>query len=371
MAPQPPHPRLMMLARPGPQTQGTLSRNPSSSPSPTVSHRILAWLVPSLLALALLPTTTAQTETTGLSIDAVLPEFGPPRTYVTLEGNDFARTDDIYVGATPVTYDWYSPYVVGFYIPAIADGTYPITVHGLQGEAELCCFEVGSDLPTETPDEEIDETPEPEPEPTQPTTEGCTSPGQNMQCTSFGSIRMDSHRQVRGETVELTATVVLDTAYIDRNARWIMFSARNFTTDGPSPVTIQVERLASAFGDLVTTRVEQPKPSQINLWIDVLDIPLGTPISWTMQVGSTERGAFQLEALVMAFDRSYEPMIDAHGTEASLFSFTMLGVNKETGAIPGGGKTSILDGHKVPAPPVLSTLIALAAATLILRRRTA
>lgn len=199
----------------------------------------------------------------------------------------------------------------------------------------------------------------------------CLEAGMNVQCTEFGSIKMDSRRDVRGDPIDLTAYIQLNTAYGDRGARWIMFSMRNATEDGPSPVTIGLTSFSTSSGDIVTTRVEQVKPSELNLWVDVLDLPVASPISLQMKVGSTQRGAFALETLVLAFDRGYAPIQDAQGNDSSLFSFTLLGVNKETGSTAGDGG-SFTDGKKLPGLESIAALTVLAlGAAWMLRRRTA
>jgi len=200
---------------------------------------------------------------------------------------------------------------------------------------------------------------------------GCTEAGKNVQCTEFGAITMDSQRDIRGEAIDLTASIVLNTAYSDHAARWLLFSVRNVTDDGSNPVTITLVRFASNAGDIVTTRVEHPSANVLNLWVDTLDAPVGTPITLDMKIGSTDRGAYRLETLVMAFDRGYAPVVDSSGHDASLFSFTLLGVNKETAGVASDGG-SLLDGHKMPGLEIVPIIaIVTAAAAIVARRRQA
>lgn len=191
----------------------------------------------------------------------------------------------------------------------------------------------------------------------------------NVQCTDFGTISMDSQRDIRGDPITITATINLNTAYADQAARWLLFSVRNATDDGSNPVTITLTKFSSSAGDIVTTRVEHPSAHELNLWVDTLDIPVGEPITIEMQVGSTERGAYRLETLVMAFDRGYAPVHDASGADASLFSSTLLGVNKETASVK-ADSGSLVQGHKLPGMELFAALAAvtLAAAVLIRRR---
>lgn len=197
---------------------------------------------------------------------------------------------------------------------------------------------------------------------------GCAEPGMNGQCSEFGAIVMASQVDVRGEPVTVPVVVVLNTAYQDQDARWMLFSARSAAPGGSSPVTIGLGGFASDSGDVVTTRVEQPSPGELNVWVDTLDTPLGTPLTLNLLVGATERGAYRLETLVMAFDRGYTPVKDSAGQDATLYSFAMVGVNGETSAREGGG--SFLD-RAVPAAGAMPVLAALAAAGLALRRRSA
>lgn len=200
--------------------------------------------------------------------------------------------------------------------------------------------------------------------------EACSGAGRNGQCTEFGTISMDSQRDIRGQTISVDIPIYLNTGYADQGTRWLLFSVRNVTSDGSNPVTIELTRFATASGNIVTTRVEHPSANELNLWVDILDTPVQIPISLDVRVGSTERGAFRLEALVMAFDRGYTPVRESSGAEASLFSFSLLGVNKETAKVNADGG-SLFDGNKLPAPPLAAVLVALAAAALLVRRRAA
>jgi hypothetical protein len=76
----------------------------------------------------------------------------------------------------------------------------------------------------------------------------------------------------------------------------------------------------------------------------------------------------------MAFDRGYAPVRDGAGNEASLFSFTLLGVNKETAAGSSGGGGSFLQGYKLPGfetGPALVAITLAVAAVAVARRRAA
>lgn len=196
----------------------------------------------------------------------------------------------------------------------------------------------------------------------------CAVPERNAQCTEFGTIAMDSQRDIRGEPIDIAADITLNTAYEDQGARWLLFSVRNVEADGSNPVTIELNGFSSAYGEIVTTRVDHDTANELDLWVDVLDTPVGIPIDLDVKVGATERGAFRLETLVMAFDRGYAPLKDAAGNDASLFSFTLLGVNEETGSISPGGD-SLSDGKKLPALGLVPLLAAVAAAVVLFGRR--
>lgn len=198
--------------------------------------------------------------------------------------------------------------------------------------------------------------------------QACGEPGMNGQCTEFGSIAMEGQRDIRGDAIDLTVTFTLNTAYADQGSRWLLVSVRNIEDDGSNPVTIELRSFASAYGDILTTRVEQPSANELNLWVETLDTPINTPITLDLRVGATDRGAFQLETLVMAFDRGYAPVKDSMGNDASLFSFTLLGVNEETSAVA-SDKGSLLRGNKVPGLGAVAVLGALVAVALLLKRR--
>jgi hypothetical protein len=192
-------------------------------------------------------------------------------------------------------------------------------------------------------------------------------PGKSIQCTGFGSISMDTQRTIQGDPIDLTATIWLNTNYADLGTRWVLFSVRNVTSDG-SPVAISLLTFATQNGDVVTTRVDHDKPSEVDLWVDVLDTPVNLPITLTVRVGAGERGAYRLEALVLAFDRGYET-IKTEGGEASLFTSTLLGVSQETGRIANAGGGSLLEGKKTPTLALPGAALAVGVALLLRRRR--
>lgn len=198
--------------------------------------------------------------------------------------------------------------------------------------------------------------------------QGCAADGYNMQCTEFGRIAMESQRDIRGSAIDVRSDVYLNTAYEDQGARWLLFSIRNVEADGSNPVTLELKGFSSSYGEVVTTRVDRAGANEIDLWVDVLDTPVGTDIHLDVSVGSTERGAFRLETLVMAFDRGYAPIQASDGSEASLFSFTLLGVNDETGEVDTDGG-SLSDGKKLPGPGLVPIVAALAVAAVLVGRR--
>lgn len=199
--------------------------------------------------------------------------------------------------------------------------------------------------------------------------EDCREDGVNVECNGFGRIQMPTTKDLKGEPVTLVAEITLKTSYEDRDTRWIMFSMRNVTADGDSPVTIDLEAFRTASGDVVTTRVIQDEPSELNLWVDVLDLPVDEKITLQVDVGATERGAFAVETIVIPFDRGYEPIKDSHGEAVSLYSSTLLAVNGATSATTStsGDGGSILDGNKVPAAAAGLTALVLGSVAVVLR----
>lgn len=199
----------------------------------------------------------------------------------------------------------------------------------------------------------------------------CEEDDKNKQCNDFGTISMDSRTDVRGKPVTVVTDIRLDTNYQDEGARWLLFSVRHTPEPGhdTSPVSINLKRFETPHGDIITTEVERSGPNEINLWVDVLDTPVDIPIQIEVEVGSSDRGAFSLETLVLPFDRGYEPIVD-DGMEASLFAFTMLSVNKETRSTLSGEGKGLLDGHKTPGLAVPAVLL-VAVAVAVLRRRNA
>lgn len=191
----------------------------------------------------------------------------------------------------------------------------------------------------------------------------CRKSGKNGECNEFGEIWMDSRADVEGERVDLRADIMLYDDFSERNTRWVMFSIRNISEELGHPVDIKLRAFNTEHGDVVTTR-EDYKAHRIDLWVDVLDLPVNTPIVIEMNVGVTERGAFDMETMVLAFDRGYEPIHMSGGKEASLFAYTTLSVTEATS---GSGWMSRI--QNVPGFEGMAVLGALAAAAVLIGRR--
>lgn len=201
----------------------------------------------------------------------------------------------------------------------------------------------------------------------------CAPPGMSGQCNELGTILMDFQRDVQGSPIDVTARITLDNNHRDQ-ARAFLFSVRNVSGEAGSPVSVELKGFATTSGPVVTQKVERPGPHEVNLWVDVLDVPVGQPIDLTVTVGSSERGAYRLEVLVMPFDRAYMPLRSASGTDLSLFAFTLLGVNRETGdASTGATERGIFDsnsvGRRLPGPEPAWALAVLGAAALVAARK--
>lgn len=192
----------------------------------------------------------------------------------------------------------------------------------------------------------------------------CQEPGRNMQCSELGTIRMDNVREIRGSPIEVAVEVTLNSNFQEHGARWFLFSVRNLTGDGANPVTLKVTSFAAGGAPLTTNKVDE-RPSETALWVDAEDVPVGQPIRIDMSVGAAEAGAFQLEALVMPFDRGYSPITDSTGMEASLFSFTLLGVKSPSASV---AAEALSDGYTVPSLQVPAALAVLGVAAALRRR---
>lgn len=197
--------------------------------------------------------------------------------------------------------------------------------------------------------------------------QGCAPSGMSGQCNELGSILMDFQRDIAGQPIDQNVRITIGHDYREV-ARSFLFSVRNLSQEGtPSPVSVALVSFATASGDVTVLKTEQPTPSQLDLWVDVLDVPVGDPIDLTVSVGARERGAFRLEALVMPFDRGYAPLTDAAGNSLNLFAFTVLGVNKASGEASSGNPGGLFKGSSVgkalPGPEawVLAASVGLAA----------
>jgi hypothetical protein len=119
------------------------------------------------------------------------------------------------------------------------------------------------------------------------------------------------------------------------------------------------------------TRTEQPSSTEVDQWADVLDVPVGQPIDLAVQAGATDKGAYRLEVLVQPFDKAYHTIKDSSGNDASLFSFTLLIVNKASGS--GGGSNPLTNrvggALHVPGMEGAAAAGSLALATVLAARR--
>jgi hypothetical protein len=165
----------------------------------------------------------------------------------------------------------------------------------------------------------------------------CAPAGMSGQCNELGTIYMEFQRNIDGQPVDLTAHITIDRTYREQEVRAFLFSVRNASTErGPSPVTVSVTRFATPNGDVSVTKSETPGPNEVDVWVDILDLPEHQPIELTAHVGVRDKGAFNLEVLVMPFDRAYHTVTMSDGAEASLFASTMLAVNGPTADTSGG-----------------------------------
>lgn len=284
------------------------------------------------------------------------PESGTPGTYVWLNGTGFTSDTRVYFGGLALTHDRYSEESLGFTVPNQPPSTYKVEVETETERGSVCCFLIpevnqatndsepkAEDTATDAGDQKLGST-----------DADCRESGINLQCNAFGTIKMPSQKNIKGEAVDIKTEITLDTNLQDRDARFVLFSVRNVTEDGENPVVIKVNGFSTPAGEIITTRVDE-SPNEVNLWVHVLDVPVGVPLTIDLTVGSTDRGAYLLETLVMPFDRGYAPIFDANGQEFSLYSYTLLGVNQETSAnIADGGSGAM---SRVPAPGVVPLLV--------------
>lgn len=197
-------------------------------------------------------------------------------------------------------------------------------------------------------------------------TTDCEQEGKNTQCNALGSIAMETQAEILGEPILVHITTTVDDTHSQQGARYIMFSIRHDAAD--SPVSLSLASFETSKGEIFTERIDQPIPNEINVWVQVADIPEGKPIDIAVEVGSSDRGAFRLETLVMAFDRGYEPVRGTDGNDVTLFSFTMLGVNEESSSVASGSGASLIDRVRVPGPGLPLATLGVVAAGLWARR---
>lgn len=188
---------------------------------------------------------------------------------------------------------------------------------------------------------------------------GCDHDGKNTQCNEFGTIAMDTQREVRGDPIVLNVTTVVRDDHADEGARYVMFSVRHDARGGSSPISLELLKFESPHGPIFTERIEDERPNEINIWAHVADIPENVPIDLQVKVGASDRGAFQVETLVMPFDRGYDGLQDRQGEQVNVFSYTTVGVNKETASVGDKGG-SFMDNVRTPGFAAAHALVALA-----------
>lgn len=301
------------------------------------------------------------------TIDALDPGSGAPGTFVYIEGEGFSEDDQVTFGGYTVTFEYFDETRLGFEVPEGPLGEYQVGVENAAGTDTYCCFEINEE--NNTADNDTGRSPGPGDQDvgSDVDEEECNEPRMNVECNAFGIIKMPSQEHIEGERIRIDVLVNLETNYVDQDARTILFSIRNVTDFEESPVTITLESFSSPDGEIFTERVEQNSPNELNIWVNTLDVPVGKDLTISVEVGVTERGAYNLETLVMPFDRGYEPMKDRSGEDVSLYSYTLLGVRDETGGLDSDGAIGSL--KKTPAPGIVFALAAIGIAAAGIRRR--
>lgn len=327
-------------------------------------------VVATLMLVVFAPPAAAAEE--GPVIDAIRPGTGPAGTEVTLAGEGFSQDLNLYFGGHPVTYEIVSAEEIVFDAPALEPNKYLIELEDPDDSDRSfrsCCFtltEGEAEDASADADEEETETQSTSSSQTT-SSDDCREREMNIECNAFGRIAMESQRDIRGDTIRVSTEIWLNTNLQDQGGRYIMFSIRNVTQDGGSPISVDLVKFATPHGDVITNQVDHESPNVLDLWVHVIDVPVEEPITLEVDVGSTERGAYRLETLVLGFDRGYEPIKGPDGEDASLFSFTLLGVNEESGSVSEGtGSTRI---GALPGFGASAALVATVALAGILARK--
>jgi hypothetical protein len=185
--------------------------------------------------------------------------------------------------------------------------------------------------------------------------QACERSGKSGECQPWGEAWMPNRAEMRGDPVELTAEIYLTSDFQDLGARWVMFSVRNVTWDGTNPIDVRIDSFGTQYGTVITTR-EDYQPHQVDLWVDVMDLPVNDLIEIDMTINSAAKGAFLIETMIIVFDRGYEEIKTSGGDNVALFAATHLGVHEESGSGSGGLSSRL---QNVPGPGLIAVVAAL------------
>ncbi|MHB8604490.1 MAG: hypothetical protein ACYDCK_04475 [Thermoplasmatota archaeon] len=182
----------------------------------------------------------------------------------------------------------------------------------------------------------------------------------------LGSISMQYETLMNGTALPIDASVALrNTTFGDEQVTYVMFS---FNTSG-TPLVAKFDSLATANGTDIAVTKKASLPNEEHWFADIHDLPKETPVLMRGTLDATDRGLYRVSAVVVVFNYRWEPLKLANGSTASLYSFTQVGVNKESLAQPLEPASTGATSRHIPAAGALAGVGLAASVALVARRR--
>ena len=151
----------------------------------------------------------------------------------------------------------------------------------------------------------------------------------------FGSLRMAYSVDMDGERVPISAEVVIEDYYHEKDGRFYMFGFDVKRT--PLDVTLDQVIRTDTGQDVPCFKSEGDANSEVKCFVDGTKLPPnGTKIMLHGSVGSSKAGTFNVGALIVAFTATWVKIQMSNGLDAELYATTQVNVHSITQESTGG-----------------------------------